>query len=180
MRLGEPQGRSERCEEKENRLALLRIEAWFFSRLACRLVAISTTVRATAQAVSRRLPTVTARVRSQVTSCDICCGQSGTGAGFLRVLRFPLPILIPPTTPHSSSSIIRGWYSRRTKGRCNKWTQSHPTPRNKKNKCMDFWAISAEISQLLNFTLSLKLQLCIRTSSSTEFLIENGCEIFPQ
>jgi hypothetical protein len=25
------------------------------------------------------------------------CGQSGTGAGFLRVLWFPLPILIPPT-----------------------------------------------------------------------------------
>jgi hypothetical protein len=28
----------------------------------------------------------------------------GTGAGFLRVLRFPLPILIPPTAPYSSSS----------------------------------------------------------------------------
>jgi hypothetical protein len=27
-------------------------------------------------------------------------------AGFLRVLRFPLPILIPPTAPHSSSSSI--------------------------------------------------------------------------
>jgi hypothetical protein len=32
-------------------------------------------------------------------SCGICGGQSGTGAGFLRVLRFPLPILIPPTAP---------------------------------------------------------------------------------
>jgi hypothetical protein len=31
---------------------------------------------------------------------------------FLRVLRFPLPILIPPTAPHSSSSTTRGWYSR--------------------------------------------------------------------
>jgi hypothetical protein len=29
----------------------------------------------------------------------ICGGQSGTGAGFIRVLRFPLPILIPPTAP---------------------------------------------------------------------------------
>jgi hypothetical protein len=28
---------------------------------------------------------------------------------FLRVLRFPLPILILPTAAHSSSSIIRGW-----------------------------------------------------------------------
>jgi hypothetical protein len=36
----------------------------------------------------------------------------GTGADFLRVLRFPLPS-IPPTSPHSASSIIiRGWYNR--------------------------------------------------------------------
>jgi hypothetical protein len=47
----------------------------------------------------------------QVRSCGICGGQSGTGAGFLAVLRFPLPILIPPSAPHSSS-IIRGWYNR--------------------------------------------------------------------
>jgi hypothetical protein len=55
--------------------------------------------RAIAQAVSRRLPTAAARVRHQVWSCVICGGQSGTGAGFLRVLRLPLPILIPPTAP---------------------------------------------------------------------------------
>jgi hypothetical protein len=30
---------------------------------------------------------------------------------FLQVLRFPLPIFIPPITPQSSS-IIRGWYNR--------------------------------------------------------------------
>jgi hypothetical protein len=69
--------------------------------------------RAVAQAVSRRLPTAAARVRSQFRSCGICGKRSGTGAIFLRVLRFPLPILIPPTTPHSSS-IIRGWYNRPT------------------------------------------------------------------
>jgi hypothetical protein len=55
--------------------------------------------RAIAQAVSRWLPTAAARVRSQVRSCRICGGQSGTEASFLRVLRFPLPILIPPTAP---------------------------------------------------------------------------------
>jgi hypothetical protein len=85
--------------------------------------------RAIAQAVSRRLPTTSARVRAQVKLCGICSGQSGTGAGFLRVLRFPLPNFIPPTAPHSSS-IIRGWYDRPVSGRRTKWTQSRPTQRN--------------------------------------------------
>jgi hypothetical protein len=49
--------------------------------------------------VTDTYPTAAARVRSQVRSCGISGGQSGTGAGFLRVLRFPLPILIPPTAP---------------------------------------------------------------------------------
>jgi hypothetical protein len=55
--------------------------------------------RAIAQAVSRCLPTAAARVRVQA-ACGVCGGQSGTGAGFLRVLRFPLPI-IPPIAPSS-------------------------------------------------------------------------------
>jgi hypothetical protein len=42
----------------------------------------------------------------------ICGGQSGTGADFLRVLRFPLPIFIPPIAPQSPLSIIWSWYSR--------------------------------------------------------------------
>jgi hypothetical protein len=55
--------------------------------------------RAIAQAVGRWLLTVAARVRARVSSCGICGEQSGTGAGFLRVLRFLLPIFIPPTAP---------------------------------------------------------------------------------
>jgi hypothetical protein len=67
--------------------------------------------RPVAQAVSRLLPTAAARVQTRVWSCGICGGQSGAGTGFLRVLRFPLPIFIPPISPQSPSP-IRDWYSR--------------------------------------------------------------------
>jgi hypothetical protein len=59
--------------------------------------------RAIAQAVSRWLHTVAARVRAWVWASRICGGQSGSGAGFLRVLRLPLPIFIPPNSPSSRS-----------------------------------------------------------------------------
>jgi hypothetical protein len=52
---------------------------------------------------------------------------------FLRVLRFPLPILNPPTASHSSS-IVRVWYNRPVSGRRTKWTQSHLTPTKNKSK----------------------------------------------
>jgi hypothetical protein len=48
-------------------------------------------------AVRRWLPTAAARVRVRA-ACGFSGGQSCTGAGFLRVLRFPLPI-IPPISP---------------------------------------------------------------------------------
>jgi hypothetical protein len=53
------------------------------------------------QLVSRQLPTVVAQLRSWVRSSGICGGQSGTGANFLQVLQFPLPILILPTASYS-------------------------------------------------------------------------------
>jgi hypothetical protein len=55
-------------------------------------------------AVSCRLPTAETQVRSQVSFCEICSGQSGSETGFLRVLRFPLPILILPTLHTHQSS----------------------------------------------------------------------------
>jgi hypothetical protein len=60
--------------------------------------------RAIAQAVSRWLPT--AAVRGSKPGFVV--GQSGAGAGFLRVLRFPLQSsFVPPITPQSPSCIIR-------------------------------------------------------------------------
>jgi hypothetical protein len=59
--------------------------------------------RAIAQAVSRWLPTAAARVHAWIWSSGICRAQSGAGAGFLQVLRFPLPIFIPPNSPSSLS-----------------------------------------------------------------------------
>jgi hypothetical protein len=58
--------------------------------------------RAIAEAVSCWLPTAAARVQSRIWSSGICGGQSGVGAGFLLVLRFPLPF-IPPNSPSSQS-----------------------------------------------------------------------------
>jgi hypothetical protein len=86
---------------------------------------VSNNGRAIVQAVSLRLPTATARVRAHFRSCGICGEQSGTGAGFHRVLGLPLPILFPPTAPHSW-----GGYNRPVSGRRTKWPRPHPTPRN--------------------------------------------------
>jgi hypothetical protein len=57
--------------------------------------------RAVIQAVNRWLPTAAVRVRDRAEHLGVCSGQSGTGADFLRVLLFPLPIIIPPVSPLS-------------------------------------------------------------------------------
>jgi hypothetical protein len=88
--------------------------------------------RAIAQAVSRWLPTAAARVRSRLFSSEICGGQSGAGAGFLRVLQFPLPIFIPPNS-RSSQSPGAG-YNKPVGGRRAEWTQFDSTPPTKKIK----------------------------------------------
>jgi hypothetical protein len=81
--------------------------------------------RALAEAVSRWLPTAAARVQSRVWTSGICGGKSGAGAGFLRVLRFPLPF-IPPNSPSSRSP--SGRYNRSVNGPRAEWTQFDSTP----------------------------------------------------
>jgi hypothetical protein len=59
--------------------------------------------RTIAPVVSRWLPTEAARVRALGWFSGICGGQSGAGAGFLRVVLFPLPIFIAQNSPSSQS-----------------------------------------------------------------------------
>jgi hypothetical protein len=106
---------------------------------------------AIAQAVSRRLPTAATQVLSQVRLCGICGGQSGTGAGLLPVLRFPLPILIPPTTP-LSSSIIRGWYNRAMMADVRCGLSLTPPQETKKKKKM-FSEIHVSVSRTRDINL---------------------------
>jgi hypothetical protein len=66
-----------------------------------------------AQAVSRRSPTAKARVRSRLSPCGICGGQSSTGIGFFpRVFRFSPVSFIPPvlhyTEKWKKSSLSQG------------------------------------------------------------------------
>jgi hypothetical protein len=48
------------------------------------------------QAANLRPVTKEAQVRARVSPCGICGGQSGTGTGFSRVLRFFSVNIIPP------------------------------------------------------------------------------------
>jgi hypothetical protein len=81
--------------KRTNRLVLLLVDVWFIHK-----------GRAIAQAISRWLPTAGARVRARVWSSGICGGQCGDGAGFLLVLRFSLPIFIPPNSTSSRSPAV--------------------------------------------------------------------------
>jgi hypothetical protein len=66
---------------------------------------------ATAQVISPKLLTVVTWFHPQVTPCMLCGRLSGTSAGFLQALWFPLPILIPPTAPHSLLDLSLTLYS---------------------------------------------------------------------
>jgi hypothetical protein len=92
------------------------------------------TDRAMTQAVSRLFSNAAARVPTQVRSCGICGVQSGTGVGFLRLLRFPLPILVPENVHYAY--LILSWCNRPVSDLSTKRSQSHSTLRN---QARDLW-----------------------------------------
>jgi hypothetical protein len=114
-----------------NKGKVLQIDIWnnehIYPGILYRLINNNTHGCPIAQAVSCWLQTEVAWDRVQVRSYRIRGGQSGTG-GFLRILWFPLQI-IPPTAPHSSSSVIRVWYNKPNSEQHAKWNYSHTTPR---------------------------------------------------
>jgi hypothetical protein len=108
-----------------------------------------------------------ARVQAQVRSSGIC-GVKWNWGGFLRVLRFPLPILISLTAPNSSS-FIRGWYNRPVSGRRTEWTQSHRTQRNVRSE--DFAAVVVKSFLGYNAEWFVKNQPTFRIKFSKRALI---------
>jgi hypothetical protein len=87
-----------------------------YPSIAIRIAAVSVSLLVTVPyfynyGLNRQLPTTAARVRSQIRSCEICGGQSGSGTCFLRVFRFPLPIFIPPTFQYSLIILSSTLYS---------------------------------------------------------------------
>jgi hypothetical protein len=86
------------CTELDIRpTSIVRTPKYYAWLLCCNI----TVGRAVAQAVSRWLPTAAPRVRVRA-ACGVFAEQSGTGSGFLRVLRFPR-LIIPPVSPTSQS-----------------------------------------------------------------------------
>jgi hypothetical protein len=77
--------------------------------------------RAIAQAVSRRLSLLRPGFEPRSGRVGLLVDEVALGQVFFEYFGFLMPILIPPTAPHSSS-IVRGWYNRPVSDRRTKWT----------------------------------------------------------
>jgi hypothetical protein len=83
--------------------------------------------RAVAQAGSRRLPTLAARVTAQVKSCGICGRQNGKGQVYSGYFGFPYYSFMG-LIGLQSSSVIQVWYNRPINGHGNTGLGSTPAP----------------------------------------------------
>jgi hypothetical protein len=96
---------------------------------------INTGAAAIAQAISRRLPTAAARVRSQVTSVGFVVDKVALGQVFSEhfgfLCKFSFHRLL-----QNHCHIVWGWYNRPNSGRPTKWTQSHPTSKKTEKNCL--------------------------------------------
>jgi hypothetical protein len=97
-----------------------------FKCLRVKNVSVSVSV-SVSTAVSRRLATAATQGRYLVISYAICA-QSGIVRGFLRILQFPLSILIPVSPPYAA--IV--WADKPTNSLSIKCTQPRSIPRIKK------------------------------------------------
>jgi hypothetical protein len=115
--------------------------------------------RAIAQAVSHRLPTVAARVQSQVM-WDLWWTK-------WHWVRFPPSTSVSPVNSHStdcSTLIIRVWYNRPNSGRRTKCTQSHPTPK--------------EIKKIVKWDVNLRSQVEIQRRFGRRYCLHScACRV---
>jgi hypothetical protein len=78
------------------------VDLWFEKNARFLYVIIFKNVKTTAVLKLRCLEQGLLAAAAEVCrACGICGGQIVAGLGFLRVFRFPLPILIAPAAPHS-------------------------------------------------------------------------------
>jgi hypothetical protein len=108
------------CSVPVNSLAITLL---FFPILFPFLILVLLIDRAVAQAVSRWLPHAGGPDSPTDRACGVCGGQSGTGAGFLRVL-----LANHHSTNFSTIIITKGWHNRPIGGRSAEWTQLDFTP----------------------------------------------------
>jgi hypothetical protein len=141
--------------------------------------------RAIAQTVTHRLSTAAGRIWSQVRLCGIYGAQSGARTGSHQVLWFSLPILIPPTSQHSSS-VIWDEYIGPNNDRRTKWTQSHPTPRYKEkplffaNDCSRGCEILTELERLWKEVLNVMPRNLVQgVGKPTNYLSQDGQDLNP-
>jgi hypothetical protein len=122
----------------------------------------------------KRLPTAAVQVRARVCSSEICGRQSGAEAGFLRELRFPLPIFIPPNSPSSQSpgagAIAQKWPTCRVDP---VWTTPPPMIIKIQNKKWIHNIPSSGVSAgwMLRVSIPPTREICLYRITSRPFLV---------